>query len=468
MQLTQYPADSSDRKRSWRRPKHQHPCSHSPPPFASRCPLRRTDEKKGRTFRKRGRDICRRRQPLRSVLSRFSTQQSRPTLGGARASWEPISSRRLLVTMTTQDEWPRAASVEGPRCVSLRWAAPLRWCHRSIYNVPLAGWVWFADVPSPLSLVDPRCASVLDLPSRPLAPSLFQVLPIMFAFSWALLLVLILTAAAGNANPIRLDERQAPNTVSWEYPNSMTAAFNFTTWLLPVSKVDAQKLAGGRTLLAPKDLPAGFHLKKDEHAIMITAVLLSQVRQFNMLAIPRLSNLNLYVPWVQAVASSDVPFSYHVKSFQDQLVPTLLGHLFQDGNAYPGFFDPKHEAYKAIANGFAFNVDVGLLPNDLDGPGLTSPEFQSTFSRSETATLPVKYIRKLMEMPFIRSHSKNTCTKQHYPMKDSFANPFRVKGQVNTGSVLTGKHFTFPKAEGVTGTAQWILGVEGHPCESFV
>ena len=78
------------------------------------------------------------------------------------------------------------------------------------------------------------------------------------------------------------------------------------------------------------------------------------------------------------------------------------------------------QAYKAIGEGIlSFNADVGLLENNLDGPGLTSPAFQSTFSRSETATLPVKYIRKLMEMPFIRSHSKNTCTKQHYPMKDS-------------------------------------------------
>ncbi|KAL9938296.1 hypothetical protein V8E36_002919 [Tilletia maclaganii] len=291
----------------------------------------------------------------------------------------------------------------------------------------------------------------------------------MFAFSWALLLVLFLTTAAAEAKPTRLDQRQGPNTVSWEYPNSQTAALNFTTWLLPIPKVEAQKLAGGRTLLAPKDLPAGFHLKKDEHAILIISGMFSDTRQFNLLSIPELSVLNLYVPWVQAVESSNVPFSYHVVTFFDQITPGLLGNLLQGANAYPAFFDPKHAAYKAIGEGIlSFNADVGLLENNLDGPGLTSPAFQSTFSRSKAATLPVKYILKLMKTPIIRSGTKNTCIKQHYLMKDSFANPFRVKGQVNTGSALTGKHFTFPEAEGVTATAQWILGVEGHPCESFV
>jgi len=291
----------------------------------------------------------------------------------------------------------------------------------------------------------------------------------MFAFSWAILLALILTAAAGNANPIRLDKRQGPNTVSWEYPNSQTGAFNFTTWLLPVPKVDAQKLAGGRTLLAPKDLPPGFHLKKDEHAIMITGGLYSDMRQFNMLSIPEELGLHLYVPWVKAVESSDVPFTYHVVSFFNQIIPPIIGNLLQGSNAYPAFFDPKHAAYKAIGKGIlSFNVDVGLLENNLDGPGLTSPAFQSTFSRSAAAKLPVKNILKLMETPYIWSGHKNTCGKQHFPMKDSFANPFRVKGLVNTGSAFTGKHYTFPEAQGVTGTAQWITGVKGYPCEHFV
>ncbi|KAL9938295.1 hypothetical protein V8E36_002918 [Tilletia maclaganii] len=291
----------------------------------------------------------------------------------------------------------------------------------------------------------------------------------MFAFKWALLLVLFLTTAAVEAKPVRLDQRQGPNTISWDYPNSQTAAFNMTTWLLPIPKVEAQKLAGGRTLLAPKDLPAGFHLKKDEHAILILTGMSTDSRIYNLLTIPEMSALNIYVPWVQAVESSDVPFSYHVVSFFDQITPGLAGNLLQGANAYPAFFDPKHAAYKAIGKGIlSFNVDVGLLENNVDGPGLTSPAFQATFSPSKAAKLPVKYILKLMETPYIRSGVKNICAQQHFLMKDSFANPFRVKGQVNTGPALTGKHCTFPEAEGVSATIQWILGVDGHPCETYV
>ncbi|KAL9938266.1 hypothetical protein V8E36_002889 [Tilletia maclaganii] len=290
----------------------------------------------------------------------------------------------------------------------------------------------------------------------------------MFVFSWAILLTLFLTTAAAEANPIRLEQRQGSNTVSKEYPNSQTAAFNFTTWLLPVSKVDAQKLAGGRTLLAPKDLPEGFDLKDDEHAIQITAAYLTDYRQNNVLALREISALNLFVPWVQGVESSKVPFSYHVVTFNSQIIPALIGTLFQGANAYPAFFDPKHAAYRAIPDGFTFNVDYGLFQNFLDVPGLTSPAFQSSFSRSESSTLPVEYVLEVMNMPYILSGSKTKCSKTQFLLKDSFANPFRVKGQVNTGSALTGKHFSFPEAQGVTATVQYINDAKSSPCASFV
>jgi len=244
----------------------------------------------------------------------------------------------------------------------------------------------------------------------------------------------------------------------------------FQLHYLATPRLEGRRSEAGRRqdFAPPKDLPEGFDLKDDEHAIQITAAYLTDYRQNNVLALREISALNLFVPWVQGVESSKVPFSYHVVTFNSQIIPALIGTLFQGANAYPAFFDPKHAAYRAIPDGFTFNVDYGLFQNFLDVPGLTSPAFQSSFSRSESSTLPVEYVLEVMNMPYILSGSKTKCSKTQFLLKDSFANPFRVKGQVNTGSALTGKHFSFPEAQGVTATVQYINDAKSSPCASFV
>ncbi|KAE8226280.1 hypothetical protein CF319_g1096 [Tilletia indica] len=288
-----------------------------------------------------------------------------------------------------------------------------------------------------------------------------------FALTASLSLLAFSALGFVTANPQELASRQAPNTIYSDYPLQQTAAINVTAWLVPIAKAQASKLAGGRTLLSPKGLPAGFSLKEDQHMMLILAGYYSDVRQLNILSIPQLSVLHMYIPWVQAVATSQTPFLYHYQTYFDQIIPALAGNLLQSANAKPAFFDPPHAAYKAIASDLSFNVDVGLLKNTIDGPGLTSPAFISTFQRSKSAAFSVEFMQSVMQQPFIRTGTKNTCTKQEFRFNETFANTFRVRGNLQTGADLTQSHFSFADAQGISGTAEWILPAEGSPCTEF-
>ncbi|KAE8270631.1 hypothetical protein A4X09_0g1722 [Tilletia walkeri] len=288
-----------------------------------------------------------------------------------------------------------------------------------------------------------------------------------FALSASLSLLAFSALGFVTAIPRQLASRQGPNTIYSDYPNQQTAAVNVTSWLVPITKAQASKLAGGRTLLRPKGLPDGFSLEKDQHLMLILAGYYSDVRQLNVLSIPQMSFLHLYVPWVQAVATSKTPFTYHSKSYFDQIVPSLVGNLLQSSNSKPAFFDPAHAAYKSIASDLSFNIDVGLLDNVIDGPGLTSPAFISTFRPSKSAVFSVKFMQSVMEQPSIRTGTKKTCTEQRFRFNETFANTFRVRGSLQTGADLTRSHLPFPNAQGISGTAEWNTPSDGSPCTDF-
>ncbi|KAE8218223.1 hypothetical protein CF326_g9221 [Tilletia indica] len=90
-----------------------------------------------------------------------------------------------------------------------------------------------------------------------------------FALTASLSLIAFSVLGFTTANPQELASRQAPNTIYSDYPLQQTAAINVTAWLVPITKTQASKLAGGRTLLPPKGLPAGFSLKEDQHLMLM-------------------------------------------------------------------------------------------------------------------------------------------------------------------------------------------------------
>ncbi|CAD6982654.1 unnamed protein product [Tilletia controversa] len=201
-----------------------------------------------------------------------------------------------------------------------------------------------------------------------------------------------------------LNPRQGPNTLSSVYPNDQTGAINLTAWLVPVTKTQASKLAGGRTLLQPSGLPSGYSLGEDQHPLLFLMNYFTDISMYNFTAIKQMSELNLYVPWVQGVASSQKPFSY-------------------DANARLASFHPPRGAYKAIgSSSFSLTVDVGLIKNNTDGPELSSPLFISTFQRSSSPMMTVDFLSSTLRQPVIRSgrkSSKETCHKASYRFNET-------------------------------------------------
>ncbi|KAK0521796.1 hypothetical protein OC835_006780 [Tilletia horrida] len=266
--------------------------------------------------------------------------------------------------------------------------------------------------------------------------------------------------------PQALEARQGPNTVYDQYPNDQTAALNLTAWFAPAPKAQVQKLVGSRTLLRPTDLPKGFKLGADEHPLLFISGYFTDIRQYNALSIPQLSVQHLYIPYTQGVESSSTPFSYHVKTYFDQLIPSLVGTLLQDSNSYPANFDPPHAAFKPIGtSSYTFNVDVGLL-NVIDGPGITTPAFISYFERSKDTSLTIDYLKSVLNQPVIRT-SSNSCNKIIYSFNEPFADPFTVKGSLKSGAVLSGSALSFSNIEGFSGTAQWVLPTAADPCSKY-
>ncbi|CAD6939259.1 unnamed protein product [Tilletia controversa] len=289
-------------------------------------------------------------------------------------------------------------------------------------------------------------------------------------FSSAALLLLSLLATGATANSFErkhIAARQGPNTVSSQHPADQTSAFNLTAWLVPITRAQAASMACGKALLRPTGLPSGFPIKKNEHLMLIVGGYMYDIRQFNLLSIPQLSIVQAYIPWVDGNNDGTTPYNYNVKGYLGQLVPSLVGNLLQGANSQPGIFDPAHAAYKAVGSStLTFNVDLGL-PNLIDGPGLTTPVYISTFHRSKSTVLTVPFMRSVIEQPMIRSNEKNVCTKSMAFFNETFADTFHVRGDLQTFSTLTSSTLSFKNAQGISGTAQWITPANGQPCSSF-
>ncbi|KAL9932098.1 hypothetical protein V8E36_009159 [Tilletia maclaganii] len=219
-----------------------------------------------------------------------------------------------------------------------------------------------------------------------------------------------------------LHARQAPNTVSGMYPTNQTGSVGGYFW---------------------------------------------DIRQLNLLTVQQLSAIEIYIPWVDGNLDGSTPYLYNYKGYLDQIIPTLVGNLMQSAASNVGFFDPPHAAYKAIgASTLTFNVDFGI-PNPLDGPGLTTPVFTSTFQRSTSTVLTLDFMKSVIEQPMVRSNDPSTCTETWYWFNETFSNPFKVQGNLQTFSTLTSSTLSFTNAQGISGTAEWITPTQGYPCSTY-
>ncbi|KAE8226268.1 hypothetical protein CF319_g1102 [Tilletia indica] len=284
--------------------------------------------------------------------------------------------------------------------------------------------------------------------------------------------LLLLSLLATGAIPTgfqyqRIAARQAPNTVSSMYPNNQTASYNVTAWLVPITLAQAASMAGGKSLIRPTGLPGSFSITTSQHLMLIVGGYFYDIRQLNLLTVEQLSAIEIYIPWVDGNQDGSTPYLYNYKGYLDQLIPTLVGNLVQSAASVPGIFDPPHAAYKAIgSSSLSFNVDFGI-PNILDGPGLTTPVFVSTFSPSTSTALTVPFMQSVMQQPMIRSNDPTTCTQTLYWFNETFANPFKVQGNLQTYSSLTSSTLSFTNAQGISGSAQWITPTQGYPCSTY-
>lgn len=76
-------------------------------------------------------------------------------------------------------------------------------------------------------------------------------------------------------------KRQAPNTIYNGNELVQTGSWNLTHFILPISKTEAQSLAGDLNLLTPTGLPDDF-LKEDEHPLFFTTGLQADIRQIEL------------------------------------------------------------------------------------------------------------------------------------------------------------------------------------------
>ncbi|CAD6979644.1 unnamed protein product, partial [Tilletia controversa] len=177
--------------------------------------------------------------------------------------------------------------------------------------------------------------------------------------------LLLLSLLATSAIPLgsqhnHLVSRQAPNTVSYMYPNNQTASYNVTAWLVPITVAQAASMAGGKSLIRPTGLPGGFSITTGQHLMLIVGGYFHDIRQLNLLTVQELSAIEVYIPWVDGNTDGSTPYLYNYKGYLDQLIPTLVGNLVQSAASLPGLFDPAHAAYKAIGSStLSFNVDFG-------------------------------------------------------------------------------------------------------------
>ena len=142
----------------------------------------------------------------------------------------------------------------------------------------------------------------------------------------------------------RIERRQAPNQMYINNPADMTASLNFTSFIVPIPISEAQSLASPYQLildhgLAASVIPSGYF------PLQLNPGYLYDIRQRPANTIPlqvqQLSTLEMYLPFVNVLGTGKA-FRRSVKSYQDQLVPALVGSLEQLHDGQVANFDPAH------------------------------------------------------------------------------------------------------------------------------
>jgi hypothetical protein len=168
----------------------------------------------------------------------------------------------------------------------------------------------------------------------------------------------VMTAAVSVGDRGEGDERRRhPYIQSHHF--TLPSQYNVTYHLLPITKADATKLAGNRKLLTPTDLPAGY-LKNDEHVLFVSDGYMSDIRMMD-LRVDRLKTTVIQVPFVDQLNDGKTAFKLTAYTYQDQLIPALVGSLTQGFTIIPATFEPTNAPYQAAGSGqFESSMFTGI------------------------------------------------------------------------------------------------------------
>lgn len=119
--------------------------------------------------------------------------------------------------------------------------------------------------------------------------------------------------------------------------------------MLPISKTDAMKLAGGRNLLTPTGFPAGY-LKADQHVLFIEDGYYSDIRMLD-LRVDTLKTTVVEIPFVDQLKDGKTAFRVSAYTYQNQIVPALVGSITQGVPIIPATFTPNNAPYSSIGSG---------------------------------------------------------------------------------------------------------------------
>lgn len=283
---------------------------------------------------------------------------------------------------------------------------------------------------------------------------------VSFAFAFALPVT---------SPPQQLEARQAPNQVAIDYPTDQTAAFNVTTFVLPIPLSEAYSLASPYELILDHGLPTSV-IPQGYFPLLLTGGYFHDIRQRYLGVVPlqveQLSMLLLYLPYVDVLGGGQRPFKRNIKTYMDQLIPTLVSGLTQFVNAEVAIFDPAHAAYKPSGgNTVSLAVSQGIA-NPIDGPGVVNPLYQAVFSRTSSSPITEAKFRSMLAQPFYTNPGTG-CNLVTFYYNYTNANPGFVTGNAQTFTPLLRSSTDHRNAYGYTAATQWVLPSVPVDCKTF-
>ncbi|CAO1621727.1 unnamed protein product [Sympodiomycopsis kandeliae] len=277
--------------------------------------------------------------------------------------------------------------------------------------------------------------------------------------------------------------RQVGNPSYANDPLSQTASLNFTSFVLPIKKTEAQKLVGNRNLLTPQGLPMGY-LKEDEHPYVVTFGQLYDIRQA-VLQIKELQLAQGLIPFVDATGDGKTPYNFGHISVQDQPVPVLAGNLQQQTALQQANFNPPDAPWRDIGDHrYALDINQGLqtLPNVPAIAGSTSPlgaplpniptasAVWGPLSKGHSGgekSVSTKFFKGVAMAPYIQTYN-GLCSKTKMDYDNLYSQEFKVKGQVSTYPPFTDLAEKFNDVYGYHAVTGWDNEFgPGKPCEQY-